>query len=104
MLKRSKRGQSLIEYILLIIITLGVFVSISNYFKRGIQGRWKTAVDEMGDQYDPRTAVTDILHTVDSTTVTEIRIVDAQNGYWTNRVDMVNSRDARTGSMTVGAY
>ena len=26
-----------------------------HYFKRGLQGRWKGAMEELGDQYDPRT-------------------------------------------------
>lgn len=51
--KRKQRGQSTLEYVILIIIILGALLSIQFYIKRGIQGRLKSAADDIGDQFSP---------------------------------------------------
>jgi cytoskeletal protein RodZ len=48
---RKRKGQSTLEYAVLIIIVLGALLSIQVYIKRGIQGRLKSATDDIGDQY-----------------------------------------------------
>ncbi len=50
--KRNK-GQSTLEYAVLIIIIIGALLSIQVYIKRGIQGRLKSATDDIGDQFSP---------------------------------------------------
>ena len=45
------KGQSTLEYAVLIIIVIGALLSIQVYIKRGIQGRLKSAADDIGDQY-----------------------------------------------------
>jgi hypothetical protein len=63
--KRRKKGQSTLEYAILIIIILGALMSIQIYIKRGIQGRLKSATDDIGDQFSPgNTNVVKIMHTV----------------------------------------
>lgn len=47
----KKRGQSTLEYAILIIIVIGALLSIQVYIKRGIQGRLKSSADDIGDQY-----------------------------------------------------
>lgn len=49
-LKKSK-GQSTVEYAILIIIIIGALISIQIYIKRGIQGRFKDSADNIGEQY-----------------------------------------------------
>ena len=49
--KRRKKGQSTLEYAILIIIIIGALMSIQVYIKRGIQGRLKQASDDIGDQF-----------------------------------------------------
>jgi len=49
----KKRGQSTLEYAILIIIIIGALLSIQVYIKRGIQGRLKGAADDIGDQFSP---------------------------------------------------
>jgi cytoskeletal protein RodZ len=48
----QKRGQSTLEYVVLIIIIIGALISIQVYIKRGVQGRLRSAADDIGDQYD----------------------------------------------------
>ena len=101
MLKR--RGQSLLEYAVLIVIILGVLVAMQNYIKRGMQGRWKTSVDDFGDQYDPRYANSLMRHTVETNSDTYISTVPDLGGYYTNRVDISNSIETKRGYINVGA-
>jgi uncharacterized protein (UPF0333 family) len=101
MLKR--RGQSILEYAVLIIIVMAVFLSMSNYVKRGIQGRWKSAVDDLGDQYDPRLVNSSVLHTMATNSDTYIYVTPGQGGYYTNRIDISNSVETKEGFVTVGS-
>ena len=45
------KGQSTLEYAILIIIIIGALLSIQVYIKRGLQGRLKSASDDIGDQF-----------------------------------------------------
>ena len=51
--QRRKKGQSTLEYAILIIIIIGALLSIQIYIKRGIQGRLKSAADDIGEQFSP---------------------------------------------------
>ena len=71
--KRWKRGQSTIEYAVLIIIIIGALLSIQVYIKRGVQGRLKQAADDIGDQFSPgNTNVVKIMTTSLSSGATNI--------------------------------
>lgn len=48
---KSKKGQSTLEYAILIVIIIGALLSIQVYIKRGIQGRLKSSADDIGDQF-----------------------------------------------------
>lgn len=50
---RKKKAQSTLEYAVLIIIVIGALLTIQVYIKRGIQGRLKSATDDIGDQFSP---------------------------------------------------
>lgn len=104
MLRKRNKGQSVLEYIMLITIILGAFLAIGNYFKRGVQGRWKAAVDDLGDQYDPRTGNTNYRHVLSANTLTRIEAFNTATGTWTTRDDATNSVETKTGYQGVGAY
>ena len=104
MLKKNRKGQTLIEYAMLITIILGVFVAVQIYVKRGIQGRWKAAVDDLGDQYDPLMANTSVRHTIDSNTMTTLMSHRTDAGYWTRRTDDTSSVEKKKGYIGVGGY
>jgi len=46
-----KRGQSTLEYAVLIVVIIGALLTIQTYIKRGVQGRLKSASDDIGDQF-----------------------------------------------------
>lgn len=109
MLRKLNKGQTALEYIVLLIIVMGALLAISNYFKRGIQGRWKAAMDDMGDQYDPRAADSSVRHTLVQSTNTSIiatplNALDPTSGYWTQRTDESLSTERKQGTVEAGAY
>jgi len=64
----QKRGQSTLEYAVLIVVIIGALLSIQVYIKRGVQGRLKSAADDIGDQYsDGNTNVIKITRTESNT-------------------------------------
>ncbi len=50
-LSGHRRGQSTLEYAVLVIIIVGALLTVQNYIKRGVQGRLKSSTDDIGDQY-----------------------------------------------------
>lgn len=104
MINLRNRGQSQVEYVVLIVIVLAAFLTIGTYFKRGVQGRWKEAVDDLGDQYDPRTTNTLIDHVMTAQTNTFIRTQEVAEGQYTNRWDVTVSSETKNGEMRVGDY
>lgn len=94
---RSYKGQSSIEYIVVIVVVIGVFLTMSPYIKRGISGRWKTAVDDLGDQYDPNAVNSLTVHTTEGNSLTSITTINAQGGFWTSRYDNSSMIENRTG-------
>ena len=68
---RKIKGQSTLEYAILIIIIIGALLSIQFYIKRGLQGRLRSASDDIGDQYSPgNTKVTKTTTTASNTSET----------------------------------
>ncbi|MBI3601836.1 MAG: hypothetical protein HY209_02980 [Candidatus Omnitrophica bacterium] len=100
---RGVKGQSFLEYSVLLIIILAVFLSMQMYIKRGIQGRWKSAVDEFGDQYDPRVANSAASYTLLSNSSTQVTVIPEANGQVTMRQDSTNAVETKAGSTTVGS-
>ena len=74
---RNRKGQTILEYTVIFIIILGVMIAMKDYIKRGIQGRWKSATDDFGDQYDPQAVNSNIMY---ATQVNSNSIVTVDNG------------------------
>jgi len=106
MINKKNRGQTTLEYVLIIIIFLGAFIAMSAYVKRGFSGRWKSAIDNLGEQYDPRVADSSIRHQLSSTTDTDIIVIDdtVANLTYTSRTDTTSSVERKTGNIVIGSY
>ena len=100
----GKKGQSVLEYAMMVIIITAAMISIQNYFKRGIQGRWKSAMDGVGEQYDPMQTSVDLKHSVIGTTVTNIATVKATGGVETFRADKSTITETKTGTTRLDAF
>lgn len=47
-----KKGQSTLEYALIITVVVGALVAINVYMKHGVQGKLKESADDIGQQFD----------------------------------------------------
>ena len=67
-----KRGQSVMETDVLILVIVGALIAMQVYLKRGIQGRLRSGVDSIGEQYDPQATSSSftINHISNATTTT----------------------------------
>ena len=117
MLIRMKKAQSLLEYTILMVIILAAFLTMQVYVKRGFQGRWKGAVDDLGEQYDPQFVDSAIRQTMVSESSTQVRSVreggvtvtkddifgkKELKGSHTLRDDHTNATETREGFIRVG--
>ena len=102
MLRRKQKGQSIVEYAVLIVIVMGSLVAMTNYIKRALHGRWKSVVDDLGDQYDPQLTEIKLNHFIVVNTDSTILAVPLAGGYWTSRVDQTNTVETKTGHMITG--
>jgi len=66
--KKRQKGQSTLEYVILIIIIMGALLSIQVYIKRGVSGRLKSAADDIGIQFSPGN--TNVTKTMSTSSVT----------------------------------
>lgn len=115
----QRKGQSLLEYSILMIIIIAAFLTMQAYIKRGFQGRWKQSVDDMGEQYDPIYVNSEIKHRIISEASTEVRAVreggfvvteangikDAKErnaGLYTYRKDKTSMSERKDGYIKIG--
>ena len=47
------RGQSTLEYAVLIVVIIAALIAMQVYLKRGLQGRVRQSSDQIGEQYSP---------------------------------------------------
>ncbi len=67
----NKRGQSTLEYAVVIAVIVGALLATQVYIKRGIQGRFKQSSDDIGAQFSPGASkydydTTTIIHSTES--------------------------------------
>ena len=46
-----RRGQSVLEYSLMVVVLIVVILAMNVYFKRALQGKWKSTSDQIGKQF-----------------------------------------------------
>ena len=49
----KRKGQSTLEYAVLIVIIIAALLAMNQYIKRGLQGRLKSSTDDIGEQFSP---------------------------------------------------
>ena len=104
MLKR--KGQTILEYTVILVIILGVLITMRNYVKRGIQGRWKSATDDLGEQYDPQAINSSVNYSTQVNAISLVTVTHAtesgQPALYTNRMDTSYTLESKTGFTQVG--
>lgn len=59
----TKRGQSTLEYAVLIVVIIAALITMQVYLKRGIQGRVRESADQIGEAYSPGATITNRITT-----------------------------------------
>ena len=49
---RKLKGQSTLEYAMIIAVVVGALLAIQIYMKRGVQGKLRESSDKIGEQFD----------------------------------------------------
>ncbi len=94
-----KKGQSVLEYAILIVAAVSALIAMQFYIQRGMQGKLKESADEIsaGSQYAPTKTTSSITHTVESDTTTDVVTeLDTLNG----TIDPSDATKVKTTSTT----
>ena len=93
-----RKGQSTLEYALIIAVVIAALLLMQYYVKRGFAGRMKQHSDEIGEQYDPTTYSGNLVIHQESDT----RQTVADRASETVHIqDQISSRE---GSESIGAW
>lgn len=94
----GKRGQSTLEYAVLIVVIIAALIAMQTYLKRGVQGKIRESSDQIGEQFSPGYTVSNM------TTYTRSNSSEFNDGYattteihnqWQNRVGSENVQNAQ---------
>lgn len=107
-MRRLMRGQSLLEYTILVVIVIAALLCMQVYFKRGVQGRWKDSVDGLGEQYDPEKTNSVITSRMVSNSESRVQTLRGSqlgtDGYYTMRSDSASMKETKNGAIQIGHY
>jgi uncharacterized protein (UPF0333 family) len=92
-----KKGQSTLEYVILVGFVIAALIAMAIYMKRGVQGKLRESTDQIGEQYDA--GATSSLYTV-GTDMSQTEVVSG-SGHITTTIN--RNEQTRTGSETVAA-
>jgi Flp pilus assembly pilin Flp len=74
---RDRRGQTFLEYAVIIACVVAALLSMQVYIKRAIQGGLRSAINEVGEQYEPRKTTGDMATTLNSHIISKVETRDA---------------------------
>lgn len=106
MIRKTKlfRGQSTIEYTLLIVGVIGALLAMQVYFKRGVQGRLRENVENIGKQYDPDTADSNYQMSASSTSTAKTTSDEEDGKIKTTTNTDSTTNSTMSGTETIGAF
>jgi len=76
--KYSNKGQSTLEYTIMIAIVIGALLLMQIYMKRGVQGKVRESADSIGEQFDAQNT------TISSTVTRTAKTVQVMSNGTTN--------------------
>lgn len=96
---RKQRGQSTLEYALIIAVVIAALLAINAYMKRGIQGKLRESIDEIGEQYSAGKTTSKYTITQDKPIMTKEEFgVEAQGISTYNITQAANTTRSATGT------
>lgn len=94
----SKKGQSTLEYAIIVVVIVAALIIMQVYIKRGVQGKLRDSSDDIGQQYSPGITTGSYTTTTGSTQ----QEVVTRAGVTTTTVS--RGSQSRTGSETVADF
>ncbi|MDD3374215.1 MAG: hypothetical protein PHY73_00635 [Candidatus Omnitrophica bacterium] len=99
--KYNKKGQTLLEFVVLFIVIISALIAMRTYIQRGVQGKWKETIDGMGKQYDPLGEVHSTQNMESNSSTLMIVDVAGASGYETSRTDVTNMVENKVETITI---
>jgi uncharacterized protein (UPF0333 family) len=97
--KFNRRGQSTLEYAILILIVIVALLAMQTYLKRGVQGRVRESTDNIGEAYSPAYTTSEFELTSTSTTHETV-----EGAAGTSKTELLDRTDERTGTEAIPEY
>lgn len=94
----SKKGQSTLEYAIIVVVIVAALLAMQVYIKRGVQGKLRSSTDDVGEQYSPQITTGQYTTTTGST---QHETVTAGGGTTTQ---VTRGQQSRTGSESVADF
>ena len=69
-INKLKKGQSILEYSVVIAVIVAALLSMKSYLKRSLQGNYRASADVIGGAYDPRNTTSDTTIATDGLSIT----------------------------------
>lgn len=98
----NKKGQSTLEYAIIIMVVVGALLATQVYIKRGVQGRFKQASDDIGDQFSPQASTYDYTTTSTSRSGEHTTPGTQDESVRTKTITDAKQTQTRTGTEYVG--
>ena len=91
----NRRGQSTVEYAVIIAVVIAALLAIQLYMKRGLMGKLRESTDQIGEQFNPYHHAGTVNRTVNAAR-TEATVADG-----TITTTFTNDRQGQTGDETL---
>lgn len=95
--KFTRKGQSTLEYAILVLIVIVALLAMQTYLKRGVQGKMRESSDSIAEAYSPAYTTSDMTYTSKATT--QSTFLDG-----VTRTDIKSSLDDRVGKENIPQY
>lgn len=96
-----RRAQTTLEFMIILAVVVGALLCMQTYIKRGLQGKLRATVDELGEQYDPANTTGDITVEVNKDTTTTVD-TDPDTSKQTTTETIHTDQEKRYGYEVVG--
>ena len=97
------RAQTTLEYAVIIAVIVAALLTMQVYIKRSLQGKLRSAADEIGQQYDPKNTTGNFTIELSSDMTTQVESEEEEGKRKTTTTVTTNSQEEkRYGSETVG--
>jgi uncharacterized protein (UPF0333 family) len=99
----NKKGQSTLEYSVIVAVVVAGLIAMQVYIKRGMQGRLRQASDDIGEQFSPGYTTSNYT-TTSNVTSNESTVGSAQGEETTVRSESTSAQtQSKTGNEAVAA-